>query len=216
MPNINDFATLDLDSLIGGGASSAVKNFTVDAGSNSLSLSTEDNNFTVDLSNLVTAKYIKLTNVGQNNLNNGALLSGNSGSIGDKYVSVPVLLSDAVITTNSDEAMILNNDTSDNIADTLKMPAGTYIISATLNVESTIKRTNVTALYSLNGVDQNIVGSSAYIRAADGHNNSSSSLFDVITMNDEFEIQFKGRRDGRWGTVTAHTGMSSLILVKVA
>ena len=213
----NDFSKLDNN---GGGSGSSgtggINDVSIDQSSGSLSIVTSGSDFTVDLSQLSKAKFIKVYNIGQNNLNSGALISGKSGKIGDFYESIPVLLDDSSILTNLTNAQILNNDISDNIADTIRMPAGTYMIVCTLNIETSVQRANVAVLYSINGVDSEIFNASGYVRSSSGHHTASSSLVDVISMEEEFEIQMKGRREANSGQAVAASGKSSLILIKVA
>lgn len=92
--------------------------------------------------------------------------------------------------------------------------SGVYIVAANMMYSTTVARANPSFRFSINSLGQTEESRSAYIRAASGHNSSSSSLTTIYNLvaGDEIGLQFS--RAGNTGTVNLDAN-SHVILYRI-
>lgn len=94
--------------------------------------------------------------------------------------------------------------------------AGLWQISVNLSFTSTVARANPRVRFWINGVEQMLSAQSSYIRAASGHNSSSSSMTAVFSLNANDIIEVKTSVAGAAGTVNLNPDESVLVVNKLA
>jgi hypothetical protein len=80
------------------------------------------------------------------------------------------------------------------------------MVMANMMYNSTVQRANTGFRFAINGTGQPEEALSAYIRAASGHNEASSSMSTLYSLsaNDVIGLQFA--QEGAAGTVNLETG----------
>jgi hypothetical protein len=88
---------------------------------------------------------------------------------------------------------------------------GRYLFTTSIYLASNAARANLDLSFYVDGVSQEVVGSSGYIRSASGHNNSSIHVSQWLELAANQVVTVRAQREGAAGVVNLSTKGSSVL-----
>lgn len=119
---------------------------------------------------------------------------------------------------NINTTALINTDTSVFISVTsngVVCIPGTYLVDITMYQTASVTRGNTSIEVTVDSVGTGIIGANGYIRNGSGHNESSTSVSDLVTLTSVSKIGFDVFELANSGNMVVPAGQSSMRITRM-